>query len=439
VSRRDVRFATPEGAVVMLEESHDLPMVDFELVLRTGALHDPAGREGLARLTWVLTRTGTRKLTRHEVEEAIAAMGARLSVETGTSYVRFHGTVIRRNLEPFVALMASLVREPAFRAKDLAHLKRETLSDLVAMRDNDRALAGRFFRQFLFGAHPYGRTSLGTRHSLRAIQRADVAGLHRKHLAAKNVIVGAAGDITRPELEALVERHFGGLPKLRPPAERVPSPKVPKGRRVLIVDKPERTQTQLYIGALGSRVSDDDTDALAVANQAFGGTFTARLMNEVRSKRGWSYGAYSRLGQDRQRDAWYMWTFPAAKDAVACARLELDLLEQLLSEGLSAGEVRFAKNNLIHGHCFEVDTAAKRLEARMDCDVYGLPLDHWKRFERRVRGVSRAAANAALRRRLTSRDLCIVVVATAKDVEAGLAALPGVTSVEVVDYTRERL
>jgi zinc protease len=421
----------------MLEESHQLPVVDIELVLRTGSVHDPEGREGLTRLTWTLARMGGRGMTRARVEETIAQLGARLSVETGASYVRFHGMVIRRNLEPFVALLASLVREPAFRAKDLAHLKRETQSDLVAMRDNDRALAGRFFRRFLFGDHPYGRSSVGTPHSIRAIQRADVVRHHRQHLGSSNLILGAAGDVTRPDLEALVGRYFSGLPGHRPPGDRVGAPKVPKGRRVLIVDKPERTQTQLFVGTLGSRVKDRDADALSLANQAFGGTFTARLMNEVRSKRGWSYGAYSRLGQERQREAWYMWTFPAAKDAAPCAALELGLLETLLDRGLSAAEVRFAKDNLIHGHCFEIDTAAKRLEARMDCEIYGLPPDHWKRFTQRVRAVKRADANAALQRRLSARDLAIVVVATAADVQPAFESLPGVTSVEVVDYTAD--
>lgn len=441
MSRRTAqdRFETPEGAQVLLEESHQLPLVDVELVLRTGTLHDPPGREGLTRLTWLLARAGTRRMRRTQVEDAIAELGASLSVEAGTSYVRFHGMVIRRNLEPFMALLASLVRQPAFRAKDLAHLKRETLSDLVALRDNDRALGGRFYRQFLFGPHPYGRPVSGTPRSIKAIRRDDVVQHHQAHLTAGNLLLGVAGDVTRSDLETMLGAHFTGLPRHRPPADRVGAPKVPRGRRVLIVDKPERTQTQLYIGTLGSRAKDTDLDALTVANQAFGGTFTARLMNEVRSKRGWSYGAYSRLGQDRQRDAWSMWTFPAAKDAAACAALELDLLEDLAHRGLTAAEIRFAKKNLVNGHCFEVDTAAKRLEARMDDAIYGLPADHWKRFTQRVRAVKRADANAAVERRLSPRDLAIVVVATAEDVRPAFEDLPGVTSLDVVPYTQDGL
>ncbi|MFW6050953.1 MAG: M16 family metallopeptidase [Myxococcota bacterium] len=434
---RDVRFETPEGAIVMLEESHELPMVDVEVVLRTGAAHDPRDREGLARLTFALARMGTGAMGRAEVEETLARLGGRLSVETGTSFVRFRATVIRRNLEPFVELLAALVREPAMRAKDLAHLKRETASDLVAARDNDRSLGARGFRRLLYGDdHPYGRSIAGRRASIRAIRRADVVRHHRAHLVGPNLILGAAGDVTRAELERLVARHFGGLSKRRPPRDEVRAPKRPRGRRVLIVDKPERTQTQLFIGTLGSRVHDADLYPLTVANTAFGGTFTARLMNEVRSKRGWSYGAYSRLGQDRQRDAWYMWTFPAAKDAAACARLELELLEQLLQGGLSAAEVKFAKDNLINGHCFEIDTPSKRMEARIDCEVYGLPPDHWRRFTKLVRGVKRADANAALKKRLSARDLAIAVVATADDVRADFEALPGVSSIEVLPYDK---
>ncbi len=316
-----LQMRTPRGTLVLLEESHDLPLVDFEVTVRTGSVHDPVGREGLARLAARMIRMGTAKIDGPTVEDTIARLGARLTVETSTSFVRFYASVIKRNVEPFVALLSKLVRRPAFRAADLAQVKRETVADIVASRDSDRTLAGRYFRAFLFGDHPYGRPVVGTRASVRAIQRADVMRHYRAHFVASNMVIGAAGDVDKGELSDLVSRYFADLPEGTAPRDRVPAPKMPRGRRVLIVDKPERTQTQIFIGSLGARAHDSDIYPLVVANTAFGGTFTARLMREVRSKRGWSYGASSRIGQDRQRDAWYMWTFPGVRDAVACAEL----------------------------------------------------------------------------------------------------------------------
>ena len=429
-----VHFVTPDGVQVLLEASHDLPLVDISLTLRTGSVHDPPGLEGLARMAARMVRMGTANLDGTAVEESIARLGARLNVETSTSYVRFHGSVIRRNLEPFCDLLADLVRRPAFRAADLAFSKRETLSDIVAARDNDRAIGTRHFRRMLFGDHPYGRSVVGTRASVRALRRAHLAEHHRRHFVGRNLVLGASGDVDEAELRRLVERFFTGLPAGRPPSENVPTPRRPRGRRVLIVDKPDRTQAQIFIGTLGSRVDDPDIYPLMVANTAFGGTFTARLMHEVRSVRGWSYGAYSRLSRDRQRDAWSMWTFPAAKDAIECARLQLELLEDFVREGITAAELRFARKFLINSHCFDVDTAAKRLDARIDAEVFGLPEEFFRDYVKKVRAVTRAEANAAVRRRISQRNLVIVVVASAREVRASLQALPGVQSVEAVRH-----
>lgn len=432
-----VSFETPSGSLVLLEESHDLPLVDFEISFRTGSVFDPEGKTGLTRLMGRMLRMGTSRLDGNAVEETIARLGGRLTIETAPSFMRLHGTVIKRNVDPFVELIAALLTKPAFRAHDVSHVKRETLADIEGALDNDRALAARALRRRLFSEHPYGRPVIGHRSDVRSIRRTDVARHYEEHFVGSNLIFGAAGDLTRYELEGLVERHFSSLPGGKAPKRKVPAPKRPKGRRLIIVDKPDRTQTQTFVGTSGSKVTDPDVDALSVANTAFGGTFTARLMNEVRSKRGWSYGAYSRLGQDRQRDAWYMWTFPAAKDVAACLSLELELLEGFVGGKLTGKEVQFAKNFLANSHCFDVDTAAKRLDARVDCEVYGLPRDHYRHTVKRVRGVKLADAREAVKRRLSSKDLVITVTATAKDVRDELEKLPGLRSVEVVPYDRD--
>ena len=432
---KPAEWTTPEGMRVMLEESHALPIVDFHLALRTGSVHDPKGREGTTRVTWRMVRMGTKSLRGPDVEEAIARLGGRLSIEVSTSYVSIHGAVIRRNLEPFFALVARVVREPSFRAADLTQVRREMLAELVAMRDNDRALAAKSFRRRLFHGHPYGRPVAGTERTLRAIGRQDLAAAHAKSFVAKNIVLGVSGDVLREELESLVDRHFRGLSRSAAPKERIPAPKAKKGRHVVVVDKPDRTQTQVFIGTLGSRAGDPFYYPLVVGNAAFGGTFTSTLMQEVREKRGWSYGAYSRVGTDRQRDAWYMYTFPGAEQVADCISLELDLMERLVDRGVPARDHGFARRYLLGSHCFDVDTAQKRLEPRIDEDIYGMPEGYFSDYEQHVRRVSRDGSNEAIRSCLSAKDLCIVLTATAKSVVPALEKLPGVRSVDVIPHT----
>ena len=209
------------------------------------------------------------------------------------------------------------------------------------------------------------------------------------------------------------------------------------GRRLVIVDKPDRTQTQILIGCLGSNARDDDHVALLVANTIFGGTFTARMTQEVRSKRGWSYGAYSNLPIDRQRQSFSMWTFPKADDAGACLKLELDMLSELREKGVTKQELSWAKRYLVRSHCFAIDTAAKRVGLALDQALYDLPEDYYTRYLERVQAVTLDQANAAVQNRLSVEDVLVTVVGTNSVIgDAVREAVVGLTSTEVVPVDR---
>jgi zinc protease len=201
-----------------------------------------------------------------------------------------------------------------------------------------------------------------------------------------------------------------------------------------IVDKPERTQTQIQIGCLGTHPRDHDHTALLVGNAVFGGAFSARLMKEVRSARGWSYGASSRLGLDRVREAFSMWTFPASSDAAPCIALQLELMERWVAGGISDEELAFAKSYLVKSYAFAIDTPDKRLEQAVELSLFDLPRDYFSSYTTRVGSVTRDEINAALPRRLSPSDLTLCVVATDAEIGAALRALPGLTSVEVVPF-----
>jgi zinc protease len=429
------RFVTERGSLLLVESDHSLPLVHVAAVLRTGSVHDPRGLEGMTRATARVMRMGTRSLSSQEVEEKIDSLGAQLSVGVAPSYVQFGGVVVAHNLEPFVQLLSELFCAPALRARDLARAKRETVAELAAACDDDRALAARNFRSFALGRHPYGRPVVGSTDSVRAITREQVLAQYERHFVAGNLILAMAGAVSGVRAYELATRYFE-LPAGSAPKDRVPPPVFAPGRRVLLVDKPQRTQTQIIIGTLGTRVEDPDHTALQVANVVFGGLFTARLTHEVRSVRGLSYGASSSLSHDRERELWSMWTFPAAKDAKQCIELQLRLYDEWVRDGVKPAELKRAKNFLIKSHAFEVDTAQKRLDQRVERELFGLPDDYHSGFVKHVSAVDREAANRAVARRLSRRDQAIVVVATASELRAELAALPKVRELRVVPFDR---
>jgi zinc protease len=276
----------------------------------------------------------------------------------------------------------------------------------------------------------------GTDSSLARMSAERARAFYRRHIANGDFVVGMAGDVTEEDARSLVATHFPSLRSFKRRETKLPPTRVRRGRRVVIVDKPERTQTQLFIGTLGARTRDPKLFPLIVSNTAFGGTFSGPLMQEVRGVRGWSYGAYSRLLHSTQRDAWYMWTAPAAEYSADCAALQLELLDRWVERGIKRAELSFAQRYLINSHCFDRDTPSKRLEAMLDVELLGIPRRYVDEHDRLIGGVSRADANEATRARISPRDLTIVLVAAAADVAPSFEALPGVTSVEVVPFDR---
>ena len=424
--------------IVIVEPSLALPLVAMSVTFRAGSAYDPPGKEGLARLVARMLRRGTTRLRATEVEDAVDLLGGEFGTEVscGASFVG--SEVIARNVDPFVALAAELLGDPAFDAGELAKLVREALAEIVEARDNDRGLASRALRRTMYAGHPYARRTSGYTTTLGAITRDDVVAFYRRHYVRANAVVCVSGLVTEAEGHALAERLLARIPEGVASPDLVPETPAPSGRTLVFVDKPERSQTQLYVGARGTHARDDDHLALHVANTIFGGTFTARLMREVRSKRGWSYGASSRLGLDRRREAFTMWTAPAAADAAPCLALELELLVAWRDGGVTEDELTFTKSYLARSHVFDIDTASKRAQQKVEAVLLDLPPGYHEGYVAGVKAVTKDEADAAVRRRIAPDDLVIAVVGTHADVGAAIeAAVPGLARAEVVPYDLE--
>jgi zinc protease len=430
--------ATSSGSTngrVLCETSRALPLVSFTIAARTGALEDPIGKEGLFRLTSRLVRRTGAGLSPEELDLRIDSLGGALGVEVGQSAATFQGTVISRSLDAFSDLLVGVIAKPSLSEQEFGKLKRETLAEIVELRDHDRELAQRWFGRKLFSGHPYGRSITGTPKSIEAIAVGDTASLHGLVTTPPNLIFAFAGDLDEARAHSIADRVRAALGDGEPRADSIPEPSPKSGRHLVIVDKPERTQTQILIGGLGTHPSDADHLALHVGNTIFGGTFTARLMQEVRAKRGWSYGAYSNLPYDRHRRAFSLWTFPKAADAAACIALELELLEKWVSAGVTPKELNWAKRYLVRSHAFAIDTAGKRVGQALDEEVYQLPAGYHSEYVDRIKALSLEDVNLAIKNRISPENLLVTILGTATDIQDPVrASIPRLESTEVIPF-----
>ena len=375
-----------------------------------------------------------------ELDILVDSLGSTLGVEVTHSTLSFHGTTIARSLEPFTEILLDVLARPSLEEEELGQLLRESRSELTDARDDDRALARRALVRRLFGEHPYGRSVRGTLQSIRGIEARDVRGYLRDRLVGGNLVLAVSGDIDEDAALALAQRIAAALPEGGALTDSTPPPESFEGRHLVIVDKPDRTQTQIYIGAMGTHPRDEDHFALHVANTIFGGTFTARMTQEVRAKRGWSYGAYSSLPFDRQRQAFSMWTFPKASDAAACVALELEMLESWHASGVTREELAWAKRYLVRSHAFSIDTASKRVSLSLDTALYGLPPGYYDNYRERIEAVTLEQVNQAIQRRIDPRNLVVSVTGTESTIGKGLReALAGVATYEVLPFDSEEL
>lgn len=428
----------PGGISVLVETSRALPLVHLSITSKRGAAWDPIHRDGLSRFLARLMRRTGGGADPHALDARIDALGASVSIDANHSCVSFQATVIRRSFEPLVDLLEDIIARPALDSEEVERLRRETEGELVELLDNDRALARRGFRERFFADHPYGRSVLGTLASVRAITPKDLADGYAALLSG-DLIFAFAGDVDPEQANATASRLAMARRTPDPLAPLLPDPAGPTGRHLVLVDKPERTQTQILIGGLGTHPTDPDHTALHVANTVFGGTFSARLTREIRAERGWSYGAYSSLPFDRCRQAFSLWTFPKAADAAPCIAHQLQMLEEWVDQGVTSAELDWVKQYLVRSHAFAIDTAPKRVGLALDEALYDLPDSYYECYTRRVEAVTIEEVNEAIRQRINPANLVVAVLGTAATIRESIAAsIPALATVEVTPFDLER-
>lgn len=423
--------------VVIVEASPDTPLVWFDVAIRGGAAADPLGVEGLHRHAALLARRGAGSRDRAALDEALDSLGAAIDIAVSRDAVTLSGLSLSRHLDAVVDLCADILAEPRLSEEEHARLLRETPQVLDEIRDDDSALATRWFDWKCAPGHPYGRTSLGTARSLAQIDRAAATELWKREVVADNLVIGVAGDVDDTAAHKLVQR----LTERIPAGTRQPAPvddtlgetTMQRGRRLILVDKPERTQAQLRIGHLALRYGHPDTAAFAIAEAVFGGMFSSRLMQEIRVKRGWSYGAGCALRRSRLPHWFEIWTAAAIDVAGSAVALTLDLLADYAAHGPTDDEVDFARSYLVGAMPFHVATARQRMQLAVRDAVFELPAGYTARLPEALGQLTADDVRAACRRHLRPDDAVTVAVTTADHAQRALAGA-GAGPLTVVEH-----
>lgn len=367
------RVELDNGAVLLLHEKRDVPLVGAEVVVRGGAVTDPEGRSGLSSLFAAMLERGAGKRDAAGFAEAIDAVGGSLSTGADLESISIRAEFLSRDAGLMVELLTDMLRAPTLSAAEVNKLRDRRINEILAVKDSGlRQLAPIYGSAFLFDEHPYAVAVDGSEESLAAIRQRDLLAYYRDHVGGDRLIISIVGDIDAGAMIDSLSTAFGdwraaaaALPELEPAAPV-------QGRRVLLVDTGAAAQSYFWIGNVGVAVDFAQRAELDIVNTLFGGRFTSLLMNEMRTKAGLTYGARSILTRPSLPGSIAISSFTKTETTIEAIDLALALLEQLRETGFDDDAIQSGKNYILGQFPPRLETAAQLAGQFADLEAYGL-------------------------------------------------------------------
>ena len=411
------------GLKLMVVEQHELPLADFVLVVGSGGTMDPASKGGVANLTSAMLTEGTTSRTALEIADQIAFLGIGLNAGSSWDAATINLHTPTSQLDSALALFSDVVLHPAFRTEDFDRVKKNRLTSLVQLKDRPTAIADQAYAAILYGtSHPYGHNLLGTEASITGMTTGDVQSFYRTNFIPNNSTLIVVGDVTADQVEKKISALLGGWQRgTVSPFHFGDAPKA-GATTVYLIDKPGAAQSSFRIGAVGVPRSTRDYFALNVMNTILGGTFTSRLMQNLRETHGYTYGARSRF--DMRQSAG---PFTASAEVVA-AKTDSGLVEFMkelnaIRDTVPTVELNKAKRFLQLSMPGDFETTQQIANQLIPVVLYGLPLDYYNNYVSNIESITQADVQRVAKQYINPASLAIVIVGDRKNIESGLKAV----------------
>lgn len=402
------RWHTPNGVPVMFVAAPEIPMFVARVVLAAGSAYD-GDRPGLAALVGNLLGEGTVELAADEFHERLESTGARI----GTGAAMDHAYISLRSLndaahaDPAIALVAAALSRPRFDPADLALIRHQMLTGLEQAQSSPGALAGWAMHRAIYGKHPYGSPPEGTREALRAMGRGDVEAFYRRFYTARNARVVLVGALSRTRAEEIAAALVAALPE---GGAAPPVPAVTTGAARTEHIEFKSAQTHLLLGITGISRHDPDYFPLVVGNHILGGDAVSVLFEEIREKRGLSYGASSHFAPLAVAGPFLVSLQTDAARTAEARQVLRDTLAAFIANGPKEHQVAAARDNLIGGFPLRIDTNSKLAEYLTMMAFYDLPADWLDHYPAAVAAVTPAQIREAFQRRISLSSMSEISV-----------------------------
>ena len=413
---KPVEQTLPNGLRVIVIERRETPLVSAQLLIKNGGEVDPPELAGLADMTANLLTKGTQTRDATKIAQDVESLGA--SLDSGARWDSSFATVsgMSSKIPQAMEILADVVRHPTFKSEEVERLRQQYLDNVTLALGDPGTIARFVAARVVFGDSPYGHPVSGTTESLTRITAADITKMHARYYRPDNAILVIGGDIDAKDAVALATKYFGDwqkpttpLPSLSAAMENAGS----KTGRIVVIDKPDAGQAAVYLARTGINRKDPDYFRGIVSNSVLSG-YSGRLNQEIRIKRGLSYGAGSQL--DTRRDVGPFLASAQTKNesGAQVADLLLGEINRLSSAPPADVELTPRKAVLIGNFSRNLETAGGLVGQVGSLALYGLGLDEINRYINNVQAVSTADIQKFAGTRLDAKTSNIIIVGNAK-------------------------
>ena len=414
---RAKKFALPNGLTVYLVEANHLPLVSANVVFRSGSARDPQGMSGLAGFTASMLDEGTAKRDAMGIAEEIHTLGATLGTSSQVDGSSASTRALKANALSALSILSDIVTAPAFPEREIDRVRNERLTALLQQRDEPFPTAMRVMNACLFGpSHPYGHTALGTEAALKKITRSDMQNLYKSSYGPKNAALILVGNLNEAEAKKLAQDSFGRW-KGDTSASSLPPAGTMTNSRVVIVDKPGSNSTALLVGQFGVARSNPDYEKLDVMNTVLGGLFSSRINLNLREDKGYSYGAFSFIGQNRGVGPFMAGAQVRGDVTGPSAQELLKEVTKMRDSGVTDEELALAKDSITRPLAANFETTASTAGTMAGLYLFDLPLDYYETLPARVDAITAADVATVAKQYLTPERMVVVAVGDRKSIE----------------------
>lgn len=425
------RIQLENGMVIFLQEDHELPLIDGTAFVRGGSTSEPAGKIGLVSIYGGSWRTGgTKSKTGDQLDDELEARAARIEAGGGVDTTSLSLSCLKGDFDLVLGDFIDVLRNPEFRDDKIEIAKNSQKTSIARRNDNLGEIAGRESNKLGYGPQsPYARVPEYA--TIAAVTRQDLADWHAKYVQPNNIILGLVGDFDAAQMEARLRKEFESWPK--GPAYQAPEIPITQAKPgVYFVEKSDVNQSEIRMVAPGIRRDDPDFYAVQVMNQIFGGGFSSRLFQNLRTKAGLAYavgGGISALFNHPGLTRLVMGT----KSGTTAEAIEglYNQIEQMRTEPATAVEMQRAKDAILNSFVFEFDSKEKVLRERMTYELYGYPADFLERYQKGVEKVTAEEVDRVAQKYLHKDAFAVLVVGKSEGFDKPLSTFGPVTNIDI--------